>query len=100
MIDHRIDAGTGVPLADDLAQLCQVSRRHFFRLFRQTSGLSPASYVAMRRVERSKLMLREDGAVIKRIAHDCGFKTAPAFSAAFRRLTGMSPRAFQMRTRR
>ena len=99
MIDRRIEAGPGVPLAEDLADLCQLSRRHFFRLFRQTTGSTPASYIATRQIERAQLLLRAEGAVIKRIANECGFRTASAFSAAFRRQTGMTPRAFQIAVR-
>jgi AraC family transcriptional regulator len=95
VIDARIDNLTSAILVEELAALCRLSRRHFFRLFRQTTGMAPVAYITARQIARAKDMLEAPDAVTKRIAHDCGFRTASAFSAAFRREVGMTPRAFQ-----
>lgn len=95
LIDQRIMTKGKAPTADELAEACRVSKRHFFRLFRRTTGSSPAGYAAQRRIERAKTLLREDQMVVKQIAYSCGFETPSAFSVAFRRHTGMSPREYR-----
>jgi AraC family transcriptional regulator len=37
----------------------------------------------------------QDGALIKIIAGNCGFQSVAAFSAAFRKAIGLSPRGFR-----
>ena len=83
------------PSTEMLAKACYVSKRHFFRLFRRTTNLSPADYIMFHRIERAKQLLRDNKLIIKQIAYNCGFSSASAFSAAFRRATGFSPRSFQ-----
>lgn len=96
LIDERIERQGALPTIAELATECGLSTRHFFRLFRQSTGSSLVDYAARRRIEQAKALLCEDGLVIKQIAYCCGFKTAAAFSCAFRRETGLSPRAFRM----
>lgn len=85
------------PTAEELADICGVSRRHFFRLFETTTGMSPRHYIVARRIERAKRLLQADGAMVKQVAYQCGFETHSAFSAAFRRVTGFKPSQFARR---
>lgn len=97
MIDGRIGALRQWPSVDELADICAVSRRHFFRLFEATTGMSPRHYVVARQIDRAKRLLRVDGAMVKQVAYQCGFETHSAFSAAFRRITGAKPTEFRQR---
>lgn len=83
------------PNAAELAAVCRLSRRHFFRLLRQATGMSVTEYIEQQRIERAKVMLQDDAVLIKQIAYDCGYQTASAFCAAFRRNTGLTPGAFR-----
>lgn len=98
-IDRCIERDGPSPTTEMLAEACHFSKRHFFRLFRRTTNLSPAEYMLFYRIERAKRLLREDKLFIKQIAYNCGFSNAAIFSAAFRRATDFSPRDFQ-RTQR
>ncbi|MDB5686138.1 MAG: AraC family transcriptional regulator [Rhizorhabdus sp.] len=95
IVDERIDCEGGLPTAAELARDCGLSKRHFFRLFRQTTGTSLVDYATSQRILRAKNLLRDEGLVVKQIAHRCGFQTPAAFSAAFRRVTGMTPREYR-----
>jgi AraC family transcriptional regulator len=97
-IDARILTGGRLPTAGELAAQCGFSKRHFFRVFRRTTGQSLVDYATARRIDRAKALLRENGLVVKQIAHQCGFGTPAAFSAAFRRATGMTPRQYRSET--
>lgn len=99
LIDRRISGFRVWPSVDELADICAVSRRHFFRLFEATTGMSPRHYVVARQIDRAKRLLRVDGAMVKQVAYLCGFDTHSAFSAAFRRITGAKPTEFRQRPR-
>ena len=97
---HRIeemiaDAPGGSPGLAALARECGVSVRHFSRLFRNTTGQTLGDYAARLRVERAKALLAESRLLIKEVAFRCGFESAAAFSAAFRRMVGVTPRQFR-----
>lgn len=94
-IDARILTGGRLPTAGELAVQCGFSKRHFFRVFRRTTGQSLVDYATARRIDQAKALLRESRLVVKQIAHQCGFGTPAAFSAAFRRATGMTPREYR-----
>ncbi len=90
-IEQRLD-GEGPPAGvAELALECGLSTRHFFRLFRATTGTTLSAFAAERRLARARAMLAAPRPPIKAIAWACGFETAAAFSAAFRRATGASP---------
>ena len=91
-----IDAHLGceIKLAN-LAQLVDISQFHFGRLFKQSLGLSPHKYLLQQRVERAKQLLKQTDQSIADIALDCGFNSHSHLSGQFRRLTGMTPRAYR-----
>lgn len=94
-ITERIDKPGKPPCVAELAAACGLSTRHFFRQFRLATGRTLTSYVADRKIELAKLRLRQARTAIKLVAWECGFDSAAAFSAAFRRATGVTPRQFR-----
>lgn len=80
----------------DLADLACISKDHFLRAFRDTVGQTPYHYVLSQRLERARGLLREEqGLPVAEIARRCGFKNLSHFSATFRRMTGVSPKAYR-----
>lgn len=98
LIDERIAQPGALPVVQELARACGISTRHFFRMFRATTGVTLSDYAAQIRIDRAKLLLTAQGPPIKEIAWQCGFETAAAFSAAFRRALGVTPKEYR-RTR-
>lgn len=74
-----------------------ISRFHFARLFRSTTGHSPMEYLMRVRVERSAALLMQRGASICEIAATLGFCDQSHFTRTFRRIMGTSPRDFVRR---
>jgi AraC family transcriptional regulator len=69
---------------------------YFIRLFKQSTGLTPYQYVLQQRIERAKQLLRQGNRAIADVALECGFTSQSNFTRAFRRATGMTPKAYQM----
>lgn len=78
---------------DHLARAACVSRAHFARLFRISTGTSPMAYLLALRVERAKRLLDGERQVCE-VAAELGFCDQSHFSRVFRRMTGTTPRDF------
>lgn len=81
----------------DLARSVGVSRFHFARMFRISTGSSPMQYLTSTRVERSKAALMQGGCSICEVAAQFGFCDQSHFTRTFRRLTGLTPSEYVQR---
>jgi AraC-like DNA-binding protein len=88
MLLSRIDGN--VSLAD-LARECELSRSHFARAFRATTGLPPHKWLLTRRVEMAQELLRDSRLTLKEIAIRCGFTDQSHFTRVFSKLMHVSP---------
>lgn len=79
----------------ELAEIAELSLHHFARMFRKTIGVAPYRYVLERRVERAKLMLREDRVSLVDISLSAGFDSQSHFTSTFGRMVGATPTEFQ-----
>ena len=68
-----------------------LSEKHFRRLFKLHTGLSPYQYYLQSRIHRAKEMLLGTTMSIKEIAASLHFENAFHFSKAFKGKAGMSP---------
>ncbi len=80
-----------------LARVACVSRFHFARTFRQSTGYSPMAYVLRRRVEHARLQLAQGYQKLSDLAADLGFCDQSHFTRIFRRMTGYTPREYARR---
>jgi AraC family transcriptional regulator len=78
-----------------LADLVRLSPYHFVRSFKQSFGEPPHRYWTRRRIERAKTLLADPRASVTGIAFDVGYAGTSAFSATFRRLTGLTPTQYR-----
>jgi len=81
--------------AGELARLAGMSRRSFEMALRAARDISPGELLRSMRQSRAEKLLRETQLDIAAIGRDCGYPEAAAFSAAFKRWTGRSPRDFR-----
>lgn len=81
----------------DLAGTVGISRFHFARLFRVSTGLSPMEFLVRKRIERAKSYLAQTDRGLCEIAASLGFCDQSHFSRSFRRYAGMTPGQFVRR---
>jgi AraC-like DNA-binding protein len=74
-----------------LAARFQLSEKHFRRVFKEHTGLSPHQYYLQVRIHRAKEMLLGTTLSIKEVAASLHFETPFHFSTVFKKRTGMSP---------
>jgi AraC-like DNA-binding protein len=80
-----------------LARLCGVSRSTFATHFRKIAGVGPIEYLLRWRMTLARDQLRAGRRSIAEIAFAIGFQSSSAFSTAFTKAVGCSPRQFMHR---
>ncbi|MDB5928656.1 MAG: rhaR [Polaromonas sp.] len=83
-----------VPL-QALAAACGLPARELPAMFRNTVGVTLRSFVAATHIAKAKLLLSDSRLLIKQVAGRSGFESASAFTAAFRKATGMRPQQYR-----
>ena len=92
------DSDADVSLAA-LASDAGLSRFHFCRAFKESTGLSPHAWLRQHHLEQAMNMLRDADASIVSVAAALGYSSQTAFAAAFRKMTGETPSEWRRRMR-
>jgi len=87
------DPGKGVSV-EALAETAAMSRSAFYDRFRRELGVAPIEYVTAWRMALAKDLLIHQKTPLVEIATRIGYASASAFSVAFTRHVGVTPRAF------
>lgn len=82
-----------VTSVEDIARAAAISRSLLERKFRDAFGRSPWDHVTQLRLRKAEQLLSQTSLSIAEIAERSGFGAPEYFSAAFRKLTGSSPRS-------
>lgn len=85
--EHLADAVSPV----DLARLLEMSRSHFCRAFKTSTGLPPHAWLMSLRIRRAREMMMTTGRSLRDIALDTGFADQPHFTRVFTRFASMTP---------
>ncbi len=80
---------------DELARACAMSRTTFADRFKTVAGVAPLTYLTEWRMRLAERALREGATPVSVIAPSLGYTSESAFSNAFKRVTGTSPRAYR-----
>jgi AraC family transcriptional regulator of adaptative response/methylated-DNA-[protein]-cysteine methyltransferase len=87
-------ASENPPDLDTIAADAGMSRFHFQRVFKDTTGVTPHAYFAAHRRERVQQRLSQSKTVTEAI-YDAGFQSNGRFYAKSNEMLGMKPKAFQ-----
>ena len=92
----RLELDASGPLSvSEMARAAGVSDRHLARLFLAETGMTPARYATVRRLDRAKGMLMDRARPISEISDELGFSSPATFSRWFRLHEGLTPTAFR-----
>jgi AraC-like DNA-binding protein len=80
---------------DTLARDVGLSRPHFFKLFRENTGVTPALYANTKRIERALDRLVGSQASITDISFELGFSSQSHFTHFFSAHVGIAPRPYR-----
>lgn len=75
----------------DAARECTLSRSHFSKAFKQSTGQTPHAWVVGQRIEAAQRLLGQPDLPIVEIAAACGFADQSHLTRVFSAYTGMSP---------
>jgi AraC-like DNA-binding protein len=78
-----------------VAQHVSISRFHFCKLFKKSTGMTLTEYVALARVEKAKTLLLDVSVRISEVVFAAGFGSIPRFNSVFKRRVGMSPTEYR-----
>jgi AraC-like DNA-binding protein len=78
-----------------LAAVASVSRAHFAKRFTEVMGRPPLAYLTEWRMCLAEDLLADPDLPVAEVAREVGYADPFAFSTAFKRLYGMSPKAFR-----
>ncbi len=93
-----IMAHTGEDLRVELlAERMAMSPRNFARLFLAETGMTPAKFVEMARIDQARFLLEVSEFTIELIADKSGFKDTERMRRAFIRQIGVNPQNYRQR---
>lgn len=100
-IDDYITAHLSEPLtAESLCRAFGIGKTSLWKIAKQTYGCGIAEHIRVLRLQEAKKQLREYPELsVDEVASHCGFAEYSYFITAFRRYTGLTPRAYRLSTR-
>ncbi len=82
----------------DLARQAGLSLQHLSERFVKEIGVTPHQYLLQQRILSAQDMLQRDDLSITEIGLEVGFSSGQHFATSFKRLTGLTPRAYRQQT--
>jgi AraC family transcriptional regulator len=79
----------------EIAEAADLSRYHFSRAFRQSTGTTPQKFLMEQRIERAKVLLTDRDLAIVDISLQTGFKNQSHFTTLFRKFTKLTPKSWR-----
>jgi AraC family transcriptional regulator len=74
-----------------------MSKQHFIRTFTEKYQTTPIKYLNIFRIVTAQRLLESNTMNVSDVFKSCGFNSSAHFSRAFKQITGMSPKAYQLK---
>ncbi|MBN9297701.1 MAG: AraC family transcriptional regulator [Filimonas sp.] len=85
---------------DHLSKKAYLSRNVFFKKFKEEIGVTPVEYINVERVRMAKYLLATAHELsVAEISVRCGFSDANYFIRMFKKIEGLTPKAYQLESR-
>ena len=79
---------------DNISGQAHFSKFHFIRVFKSIYGMTPKNYLIAKRMEKARNYL-SGGHTVLEAGLMVGLESPTSFSAMFKKITGLSPSAYQ-----
>lgn len=79
----------------ELSAIADLSRYHFARAFRTSTGITPQHYLMQRRIENAKMLLADTEIPLVEVGLRTGFKNQSHFTTLFRKATNLTPKIWR-----
>lgn len=80
---------------EEIAEVCGLNRSYFGKVFRETMGESPQTFLLHYRMARAAQLLKETRLSVGEIAQQVSYDNQLHFSRAFKNVHGISPREYR-----
>jgi AraC family transcriptional regulator len=80
---------------NQMAAVAGLSPYHFARMFKQSFGVSPHSFVMDQRIRHAQTLLGTTDKPLSEIANICGFSSQSHFTARFKDYTDVTPKLYR-----
>ena len=77
---------------DELAALCNISKYHFCRLFKEETGVTAIQYITRYRISLAEALLRDENKSMSEVAYQCGFEDISYFYRCYKKIKGVPPK--------
>lgn len=81
---------------NELAEKINLSESRFKHKFKEQIGTPPNEYIVKIKIEKAKILIRNNKLSITDLAYDLGFSTASYFSTVFKKYQGVTPTEFKL----
>ena len=96
---HRLLITSKSPLQNitvtDVADYLHISRSHLYGLFKKHLGTTPQAFLTSAKIINARELLTVTDIPVSNVAFSCGYQNPFAFSRAFKKETGMTPREYR-----
>ena len=79
----------------DVADYLHISRSHLYGLFKKHLGTTPQAFLTSAKIINARELLTITDIPVSSVAISCGYQNPFAFSRAFKKETGMTPREYR-----
>jgi len=80
---------------ENLAKLCNMSKFHFCRIFKQETGMTVMQYLLHHRIKNAEILLIHTNYKVSEVARNCGIDDVAHFSKVFKKYNKLSPQQFR-----
>lgn len=78
-----------------LADYCYLTPTYFSSLFKRKTGRTVGQYLTEYRMEKARLLLKDEGFKLYQVARQVGYEDANYFARIFKKQTGLSPSEYR-----
>jgi AraC-like DNA-binding protein len=78
-----------------VAKAANISPNHLSEKFKQVTGINFVKYIARRRFEKARVLLRDPNLRVSEIAFAVGFQSLSQFNRVFKKQSGKSPTEYR-----